>query len=63
MPCSKKNMAYILVLKLMMTGYEAKTCNLVCLYISYNNNVSEYSFWYHQFTQQDANHHNSDNAN
>lgn len=55
-------MAYILVLKLMMAEYEAETCSLVFLYTSYNKNVSEYSFWYHQFTQQDAIYHNSDNA-
>lgn len=46
-----------------MDDYEAETRSLVSLYTSYNKNMSEYSCWYHQFTQQDAIHQNSDNAN
>jgi len=46
-----------------MADYEAETHSLVSLCISYNKNVSEYSCWYHQLTQQDAIHQNSVNAN
>jgi hypothetical protein len=47
----------------MMADYEAEKCSLVSLYIPYNKNVSEYSCWYHQFTQQETIHQNSDNTN
>jgi len=46
-----------------MADYEAETRSLVSLCTSYNKIMSEYSCWYHQFTQQDAVHQNSDNAN